>query len=58
MSKIKGHELELEEIICLATLVANGRPAEVEEMNVHFSRIGQDCSNCEYKEKCLNMEEI
>jgi len=68
MKKIKNHELkkieipdclaaanEIENILCLATLVANGEisHASLEEANQYFDEIKNDCSECKYFEKCL-----
>ena len=68
MKKIKNHELktieipdslaaakEIEDVLCLATLVANGEISHtsLEESNQYFEEIHQDCFECKYKDHRL-----
>jgi hypothetical protein len=46
----------LEEVLCLATLIAVGQyhwSCTVDASKEHWNSIGQDCSNCPYVERCL-----
>jgi len=51
------HAEHIEEILCMATLLATGKISatyiSITEVNAYFEKIGSDCSNCEYAPKCL-----